>query len=84
MSTICAEPFDDGNTVFPPASGGCQRETEKRLVKSVESFDQRVESKQVAEGRSRLVYAGHYPGDSRISDYPGDHARWSDPLIPLR
>ena len=34
---------DDGTTVFPVASRDRRRETKKRLVKSVETLDQRVE-----------------------------------------
>jgi len=42
QGTICARSSEDGKTVFPIASRGCQREKKKRLVKSVETLDQKV------------------------------------------
>jgi hypothetical protein len=42
--------------VFPIASRGCQRETKKRLVISVETLDQRVELDQVNNALKRMKF----------------------------
>jgi hypothetical protein len=44
--------------MFPIASRDCRAETKKRLVKSVETLDQRVELDQVKSALQRIEFEG--------------------------
>src|SRR5882724_7983330 len=63
QGTICARSSEDGKTVFPIASRGCQREKKKRLVKSVETLDQKV-------GCVNGSAAGRYGATSQARESP--------------
>jgi hypothetical protein len=73
--TICAKPWHEGKgCVSDSFLKGYQNETTTRVVKSVETLDQRVESDQVKGRSNRLIKCNHETRENLGSCAATNHA----------